>query len=177
MLGLQVLPNWYPKSANICCMKWSFFSCLPFNLWIKFHDTVGSHISEVHQKSPEDLLKHSCWTLIESFRFSRLSGIWWSAFLTSSLVMLTLLVQGSHVKNRCSHEEYKVTGIVNWEVLGRTIFLLHLLHPVLHIWGLRAKGQASFKIQQGTWSGAEGSPCKEKGSPWRLKGLSQQQKG
>ena len=132
------------------------FTYLPFNLWIKFPSTVVLTFLRCIRNSPEDLLKHSCWPLTESFTFSRLSGIWWSAFLTSSLVILTLLVQGPHVKNRCSRER-RIRSPWDCELgsPGRTRYS-YFIFPLPGPSGQRS--EALSKIQQGTCSRSRGGP-------------------
>ena len=161
------------------------FTYLPFNLWIKFPSTVVLTFQRCIRNPPEDLLKHSCWTLTESFRFSRLRGIWWSAFLTSSLVMLTLLVQGPHVKNRCSRER-RIRSHWNCELgsPGRTISLLHLLPSCASharpAWAFRAKVRG---LIQDTARNLEPEQRRalpgEKADPWgrRASHLANKQKG
>lgn len=157
------------------------FTYLPSNLWIKFPSTVVLTFQRCIRNPPEDLLKHSCWTLIESFRFSRLSGIWWSAFLTTPWWCWPCWSRDPMLRTAAPVKgEYEVTGIVNWEVQEGPSSYFIFSHPVLHVQGLRAKVRG---LIQDTARNLEPEQRRalpgEKADPWgwRASHLADKQKG
>lgn len=127
----------------------------------------------MHQKSPRGFVKTQ---LLNPYREFQIQQVEWDLMIcifNNPLVMLTLLVQGSHVKNRCSRER-RIRSHWDCELgsPGRTIFLLHLLPSCAPRARPQGKGQRPHpRYSKELGAGAEAGSTWGKGRSLGVKGL------